>query len=116
MGTKYPFPLIRVIRGKGDFVYGLHKSLHGLKQASRAWNQKIDIFIRSIGFTRSGLDSNLYLSVVEGKEVFIVVFVDEILLASQHMEILEQIAKKIGSEFGICIKDTEKFLAVMVVL
>lgn len=41
-------------------VCRLNKSLYGLKQASRVWNQKLDAALREFGLTRSKTDSCIY--------------------------------------------------------
>ena len=43
----------------------LKKALYGLKQAPRTWYDRIDGFLKSMGFTKSKADSNLYYKVVE---------------------------------------------------
>ena len=45
-------------------VCELKKDLYGLKQSPRAWYGKIDSFLTSLGFTKSKVDSNLYLKVM----------------------------------------------------
>jgi hypothetical protein len=41
----------------------LKKVLYELKQAPRAWYGRIDNFLRSLGFTKSSTDPNLYFKV-----------------------------------------------------
>ncbi len=51
-----------VQQGGEHLVYKLHKSLHGLKQSPRAWNQKLDAFFKSIEFMKSEADPNVYVA------------------------------------------------------
>lgn len=41
-------------------VCRLHKSLYGLKQASRVWNQQLDTALKKIGFVRCVSDACIY--------------------------------------------------------
>lgn len=43
-----------------NLVCKLKKSLYGLKQSSRAWYDRLDSFLLSIGFTKSDADTNIY--------------------------------------------------------
>jgi hypothetical protein len=45
-------------------VCKLHKSLYGLKQSPKAWNQKLDVFLKSIEFVRSDADFSVYVAQV----------------------------------------------------
>ena len=44
-----------------SLVYRLHRSLYRLKQAPRAWYDKMNNFIRSIGFDHCHLDPTVYV-------------------------------------------------------
>ncbi len=49
-------------QGGEHLVCRLHDSLYGLKQSLRAWNQKLDDFLKNIEFVRS--DANFSVNVV----------------------------------------------------
>ncbi len=61
-------------------VCKLHKSLYGLKQSPRAWNQKLDAFLKNIKFVRSDADFNVYVAKVGDVKFFIVIYVDDLIL------------------------------------
>lgn len=60
------------------FYLRLHKSLYGLKQAPHEWFEEVDKFLKSIGFTASDADPNLYVR-REGN-TFLLLYVDDMLL------------------------------------
>jgi hypothetical protein len=66
-----------VHQGGEHLVCKLQKSLYGLKQSPRSWNQKLDAFIKSIEFMKSEADPSVYVAQVE---FFIVVYVDDLIL------------------------------------
>jgi len=60
------------------FYLRLHKSLYGLKQAPHEWFEEIDKFLKSIGFSASDADPNLYVR-REGN-TFLLLYINNILL------------------------------------
>jgi hypothetical protein len=60
-----------------DSIVRLRKALYGLKQAPRLWYEDIDSFLKSIGFTQSTTDPNLYMK----PSVLLLLYVDDLLIA-----------------------------------
>jgi len=58
----------------------LNKSLYGLKQSSKCWNNKINDFLLSLGFKRSNNDYCLYSKVHETEMIYLLLYVDDIIL------------------------------------
>ena len=56
----------------------MKKALYVLKQAPRAWYGRIDSFLSSMGFTKSKIDPNLYLKVVEDEPIILLLYVDDL--------------------------------------
>jgi len=75
-------------------VCKLHKSLYGLKQSPRAWNQKLDVFLKSIEFTRS-----VYVAQVEDVKFFIVVYVNDLILVCNNKDKLLQVKEELFRKF-----------------
>jgi hypothetical protein len=69
-----------VHQGGEHLVGKLHKSLYGLKQSPRAWNQKLDVFFKNIEFMKSEADLSMYVAQVGDVNFFIVVYVGDLIL------------------------------------
>jgi hypothetical protein len=73
-----------MIHGKESYIYKLKKVLYGLKQAPRAWYGRIDIFLKSLGFSKSKADPNFYINVVKNHPVISVSYVDDLFLIKEE--------------------------------
>ena len=47
--------------GKEELVYKLGKSIYGLKQSPRCWNEKLHNHLKSAGFKESGADPYVFI-------------------------------------------------------
>lgn len=74
-------------------VCRLLKSLYGLKQSPRCWNEKFNDRLLSLGFRRSLHDYCLYVRVVPGDEIYIILYVDDLLIAGRKIETIEYLKK-----------------------
>ena len=70
-------------------VCKLQKSIYGLKQASRQWYLKFDAVITSFGFEENKLDECVYCKISGSHFIFLVLYVDDILLASSDFSLLK---------------------------
>ncbi len=94
-------------QGDEHLVCKLHKSLYRLKQSPRAWNQKLDAFLKSIEFMKSEADPSVYVALVGDVKFFIVVCVDDLILVCNDQNKLLQIKKKLSQKFEM--KNLEEF-------
>lgn len=85
-------------KGK-NLVCKLNKSLYGLKQASRAWNERFHSFVERLGFRRSTSDQCLYVKGTGQNQVFLVLYVDDVLLIGRHLKLVEVVKKCLSTEF-----------------
>jgi len=74
--------------GNDKLVCKLKRSIYGLKQASRQWYLKFDEVATSLGFEENKVDQCIYLKVSGSKFIFLVLYVDDILLASNDLGLL----------------------------
>uniref|UniRef100_A0AAV1VJG3 Polyprotein n=1 Tax=Peronospora matthiolae TaxID=2874970 RepID=A0AAV1VJG3_9STRA len=88
------------VKMEGDFdCLELIKAIYGLKQASRVWNETFDEFIRSIGFQASGFDPCLYIMTSEGHCVFVLVYVDDVLVTGSSLEMIARTKNDLKTRF-----------------
>lgn len=87
--------------GNERLVCKLRKSIYGLKQASRQWYKKFDSVISSFGFTENLVDEGVYLKTVGSKFIFLILYVDDILLASSNLKLLKDTKSFLSSNFDM---------------
>ncbi len=80
-----------------DKVCKLLKALYGLKQALHVWYKTLDEFLQKLGFQRLELDHGIFVS--EDKQLFIAVYVDDLLLFGLDLSPLEQIQQSLRDRF-----------------
>jgi hypothetical protein len=79
----------------------LKKSIYGLKQASRQWYLKFDRMIKDFGFKENIEDNCVYAKFKNGKCIFLILYVDGILLASSDINLLIETKKFLSSNFDM---------------
>lgn len=66
-------------------VCRLRKPLYDLKQAGRAWYTKLNNFLLNINMERSKMNSCLYVNSAKENRIIIVIYVDDLLIASRNL-------------------------------
>ena len=92
--------------GGPDTVCHLKKSLYGLRQAPRAWNTRLKQELEQMGFKISKADAGLYIAAHEGSNIYLLVYVDDILIAAKDMAAIRYIKGRLTSTFDV--RDLEK--------
>jgi hypothetical protein len=80
-----------VVKGKKELVCKLKKSLYGLKQSPRMWYQKFDTYMLGLGFTRSKEDHCVYSKLIGDHLIYLVLYVDDMLLIGNNKEIIQDV-------------------------
>ena len=80
-------------------VCKLNKSIYRLKQASQQWYLKFHEVIFSFFFEESVIDNCIYRKVSEIKICFLVLYVDDILLATNDMGTLYKVKQFLSKNF-----------------
>ncbi|KAJ9538712.1 hypothetical protein OSB04_031445 [Centaurea solstitialis] len=82
-------------------VCKLQKSIYGLKQASRRWNICFDEKIKEFGFLRSEDEPCVYVRTNGSIVVFLVLYVDDILLMGNDIPTLQSVKTWLGKCFSM---------------
>ena len=84
-----------------DKVCKLQKSIYGLKQAFRSWNIRFDEVVKSFGFIKSDYESCLYKKFSGSKVNFLILYVDDILLIGNDVEMLQETKESLERSFSM---------------
>jgi len=87
------------VTGK-DKVCRLRKSLYGLKQSPRQWYKQFDTFMAKNKYTRSLYDPCVYYKkLLNGQFVYLLLYVDDMLIASRRKSAVNELKTRLSSEF-----------------
>ena len=90
-----------VVKGKKELVCKLKKSLYGLKQSPSMWYQKFDTFIQGLCFTKSKVDHYVYFKLIGDHVIYLVLYVDDMLLVGNDKEIIQDLKTQLSSKFDM---------------
>lgn len=85
------------------YVWKLKKSLYGLKQSPRLWFETMDAFMKESGFQRVEGEPCLYFkeSKNAGEEVYVAVYVDDILVTGKMEKDMGDFIEKLKRKFKV---------------
>jgi hypothetical protein len=99
-----------------DYVCRLRRSLYGLKQAPRAWFERVTRFLLSLGFVQSQADHSLFCYCRPPTRLFVLIYVDDILLTGSTSQALDWLFHHIQKAFPIRdLSDLNYFLGIEVI-
>ena len=78
------------VENRNTHICKLKKTLYGLKQAPRAWYGRIDTFLESMDITKSKVDPNLYLKVMDDDPVIILLYVGDLFLTRNENKLQKE--------------------------
>ena len=86
-----------------DYVCKLHKSLYGLKQSARCWNNVIDEYFKDHGYIQNKADQCVYIKniIKNQKKSTMIIFlhVDDIIMACNDKEMMKNEKKEMEKKF-----------------
>ena len=89
------------MKDKKELVCKLKKTPYGLKQSPRMWYHKFDTFIWGLDFTRSKVDHCVYFKLIGDYVIYLVFYVDDMLLVGNEKEIIQDLKTHLSSKFDM---------------
>lgn len=80
-------------------MYKLNRALHGLKQAPRAWFNRIEGYFLREGFKKSSYDHTLFVKKEQDKIIFVSLYVDDLIYVGNDHVLCEAFKKSMQQEF-----------------
>ena len=90
-----------VTRDPKSMVCKLKKSLYGLKQSPRLWYHKFHTSITSFSFMMNPADECIYHKFSGSKYIFLALYVNEILLATNDLNLLRDTKQFLSNNFDM---------------
>jgi hypothetical protein len=82
-----------------DRVCRLNKSLYGLKQEPRAWYRQFTTYLLTLGFFDAKYDTSLFVFHRGADTVYLLLYVDDIVLTASSRVLLQQTISALKREF-----------------
>lgn len=82
-----------------NLVWKLQKSLYGLKQSGRNWNATLHNHLKDNGFAQSMADPCLFTKSIDSATIYLLVWVDDIVLASSDPDLMADTKSHLSQTF-----------------
>ena len=90
----------KYVRQNGTLIALLKKCLYGLKQSPQRWYDTIRKILEGIGMQATSGDKCLFYELQNGYKNYLLLFVDDMLIAFQSNELLHRLSEALINEFG----------------
>jgi hypothetical protein len=100
---KMPEGFIEYDENRNAKICKLKKNLYGLHQASRQWAKKLATHLKSMSFDQCKSDSCVFIKndKTTKKVIFVLVYVDDMMLVSNSRELIQDIKQTLKLEFEL---------------
>ena len=88
-------------RDNPTHVCKLHNSIYGLKQAPPTWYHELRQFLVASGFTNSHADTSLFVFNTNGNLVYLLVYVDDIIITGSNATTVQRFIDLLGKRFSL---------------
>jgi hypothetical protein len=105
----YMIPSSSYLPSGDNWVCRLHKSLYGLKQASRQWFEKFSLSLRKFGFTQFSNDHSLFTLIKGTSFLALFVYVDDMVIDGNDFLQIQKLKNYLSICFSIKDLGTLKY-------
>jgi hypothetical protein len=84
-----------------NYVCKLDKALYGLKQAPCVWYSRLSKKLIELGFHSSKVDTSLFFYSHDGITMFMLIYVDDIIVVSSSNDVVTTLLQNIENEFAL---------------
>lgn len=88
-----------IVKGSERKVYKLNKALYGLRQAPRAWNNKLNQILEELQFRKCPKEPSAYRKMVNGELLVLAVYVDDLFVTGTSVSVIEEFKNEMSSKF-----------------
>lgn len=92
-------PKVFVVSGSENKVYKLKKALDGLKQALKAWNEKLNKELAKLKFIKCSKEPSLYFRRMKGTLLLVAVYVDDLLITGSSIDMIHEFKRVMSTIF-----------------
>ncbi|KAL1488506.1 hypothetical protein ABEB36_014972 [Hypothenemus hampei] len=95
-----------------NLVCLLQKSLYGLKQSSRCWNNTFTNFLHSYGFRSTDADPCVFVGRIKNNILLLVLYVDDGLIMSKEKNAIMDVISNLKQRFEITFSEPQSFVGI----
>lgn len=92
----------------------LKKSLYGLKQTPRCWKLRFTKFLNEFNLKECDADKCVFTRKLKNDVVYLALFVNDSLVASNSVEIVKTIIQQLSKTFKITVENSNTFVALQI--
>jgi hypothetical protein len=90
-----------VVEGSSGKVLRLNKALYGLRQAPRAWNEKLDSELLKLGFQKNPLEHAVYRRANKQGFLLVGVYVDDLIITGSNNVVINEFKMEMMKSFSM---------------
>ena len=88
-------------KGEEGKVYKLNKALYGLRQAPRAWNNKLNQILCELQFKKCSKEPSVYRKLEEGELLIVAVYVGDLFVTGTNRKMIKEFKDNMSSKFDM---------------